>query len=322
MQDNMSGRDRFDQGDVGGRREWPLKLLLGLGRGAAMGAADVVPGVSGATIAVVLGIYNQLLQAVSTFATAAARLAAFDWRGFRDRLASIDWWLIGPLLAGLAATVGLLASLIESLLTDHPEPMAGLLCGLVLASSLTACRLFEWRSVRRAMLTVATAAATFALLGLQSAPVADPSMLALAASGAVAVCAMILPGISGSFLLLMLGMYGAVIGIITDTRWLQAVVFVAGAALGLALFSSLLHRLLQRFRNVVMAVLVGLMIGSLRVLWPWPNGVGVISRHEDQAVSGTGLNWPSADEWAGPTLAAVLGFAVVLTLTHLSRHPR
>jgi len=286
-----------------------------------MGAADVMPGVSGATVAVVLGIYSRLLQAVSTASGAAARLVAFDWRGFRSRLASLDWWLIAPLLGGLVATVGLLASLIEQLLTDHPETVAGLLCGLVTASAVTACRLCDWRSVKGVVLSAVTAGATFALLGLQSAPVADPSLIALAGAGAVAVCAMILPGISGAFVLLMLGMYGAVIGIVTDMRWLHGVVFVAGAALGLALFSTLLHRLLQRFRNAVMAVLVGLMFGSLRVLWPWPNGVGVISRHEDQAISGTGLHWPATDEWAAPTVAAAIGFVAVLTLIRLSRSP-
>ncbi len=315
------GDDGGGRGQGAGDGGWLLKLAVGLARGAAMGAADVMPGVSGATVAVVLGIYSRLLQAVSTASGAAARLVAFDWRGFRSRLASLDWWLIAPLLGGLVATVGLLASLIEQLLTDHPETVAGLLCGLVTASAVTACRLCDWRSVKGVVLSAVTAGATFALLGLQSAPVADPSLIALAGAGAVAVCAMILPGISGAFVLLMLGMYGAVIGIVTDMRWLHGVVFVAGAALGLALFSTLLHRLLQRFRNAVMAVLVGLMFGSLRVLWPWPNGVGVISRHEDQAISGTGLHWPATDEWAAPTVAAAIGFVAVLTLIRLSRSP-
>ena len=130
---------------------------------------------------------------------------------------------------------------------------------------------------------------------------------------------MILPGISGAFLLLMLGMYGAVISVVTDLRYLEAAVFLAGAAVGLALFSTVLGRLLDRARNPVMAVLVGLMAGSLRVLWPWPNGVGVISRHDHEVVSGTGLAWPSADDWAAPTVAAAVGFAVVLLITRLAR---
>ena len=307
---------------TGGReagRGWGRRLALGLARGVAMGAADVVPGVSGGTIAVVLGIYERLLGAIRGVTGAAARLLRGDWRGCGGRLAGVDWWLIVPLLAGILGTIMLLASVIETQLEDHPEIMAGLFCGLVGASAVSACRLFEWRGGGRIMLMVASALVTFAVLGLQSGPVADPSLPVLAGAGAVAVCAMILPGISGAFLLLMLGMYGAVINIVTDLRFAEAAVFVAGAAVGLALFATVLGRLLERARNPVMAVLVGLMFGSLRVLWPWPNGVGVTSREEHEVVSGVGLDWPGAGEWLAPTVAAVIGFAVVLLITRLAQ---
>ena len=295
------------------------RVILGLARGVAMGAADVVPGVSGGTIAVVLGIYERLLDAVRGVAAAAGRLLRGDWRGCGRRLAGADWWLLVPLMVGILGTIGLLASVIETQLEERPETMAGLFCGLVAASAVSACRLFEWRGARQVGLMAVSAAATFALLGLQSGPVADPSLPVLAGAGAVAVCAMILPGISGAFLLLMLGMYGAVINVVTDLRYVDAAVFLAGATVGLALFSTVLGRLLDRARNPVMAVLVGLMIGSLRVLWPWPNGVGVISRHEHEIISGTGLDWPGAGEWLSPTVAAVAGFAAVLIITRLSR---
>ena len=298
------------------------RVALGLARGLAMGAADVVPGVSGGTIAVVLGIYERLLGAIRGVAGAAARLLRGDWRGSGRRLAGVDWWLVVPLLVGILGTILLLASVIETQLEERPETMAGLFCGLVLASAMSACRLFEWRGAAQAGLMAASAGATFALLGLQSGPVADPSLLVLAGAGAIAICAMILPGISGAFLLLMLGMYGAVLHIVSDLRYLEAAVFAAGAAVGLALFSTLLGWLLDRGRNPVMAVLVGLMAGSLRVLWPWPNGVGVISRHEHEVVSGTGLAWPGADDWAAPTAAAVVGFAVVLLITRLAQTER
>ncbi|MYF43557.1 MAG: DUF368 domain-containing protein, partial [Acidimicrobiaceae bacterium] len=288
-------------------------------RGLAMGAADVVPGVSGGTIAVVLGIYERLLGAIREVAGAAARLLRGDWRESGRRLAGVDWWLIVPLLVGILGTILLLASVIETQLEERPETMAGLFCGLVLASAVSACRLFEWRGAVQIVLMAVAALATFGLLGLQSGPVADPSLLVLAGAGAIAICAMILPGISGAFLLLMLGMYGAVINVVTDLRYLEAAVFLAGAAVGLGLFSTVLGRLLDQARDPVMAVLVGLMFGSLRVLWPWPNGVGVISRHENEIISGTGLDWPGASEWAAPTAAAVVGFAVVLLITRLAR---
>ncbi len=284
-----------------------------------MGAADVVPGVSGGTIAVVLGIYERLLGAIRELAGAAARLLRGDWRKAGRRLAGVDWWLIVPLLVGILGTILLLASVIETQLEERPETMAGLFCGLVLASAVSACRLFEWRGAIQVVLMAVAAVATFALLGLQSGPVADPSLLVLAGAGAIAICAMILPGISGAFLLLMLGMYGAVLHIVTDRHYLEAAVFLAGAAVGLGLFSTVLGWLLDQGRNTVMAVLVGLMFGSLRVLWPWPNGVGVISRHEHEMISGTGLHWPSAGEWAAPTVAAVVGFAVVLLITRLAQ---
>ncbi len=295
------------------------RLALGLARGVAMGAADVVPGVSGGTIAVVLGIYERLLSAIRGVAGAAGRLLRGDWRGCGRRLAGVDWWLIVPLLVGILGTILLLASVIETQLEERPETMAGLFCGLVLASAVSACRLFEWRGAVQAVLMAVSAGATFALLGLQSGPVADPSLPVLAGAGAIAICAMILPGISGAFLLLMLGMYGAVLHIVTDLHYVEAAVFLAGAAVGLGLFSAVLGWLLDQGRNMVMAVLVGLMFGSLRVLWPWPNGVGVISRHEHEVISGTGLAWPTAGEWAAPTVAAVVGFAVVLLITHLAR---
>ena len=301
---------------------WGRRLAVGLARGVAMGAADVVPGVSGGTIAVVLGIYERLVDAIRGVSAAAGWLLRGDWRGCGQRLAAVDWWLVVPLLAGILGTIMLLASVIETQLEDHPETMAGLFCGLVAASAVSACRLFEWRGAAQIGLMAVSAAATFALLGLQSGPVADPSLPVLAGAGAVAVCAMILPGISGAFLLLMLGMYGAVIHIVTDLRYLDGAVFGAGAAVGLALFSTVLGRLLDRARDPVMAVMVGLMAGSLRVLWPWPNGVGVISRHEHEVISGTGLDWPSADEWLAPTVAAAAGLAVVLLLTRLAQTER
>ena len=298
---------------------WGRRLALGVGRGIAMGSADVVPGVSGGTIAVVLGIYERLLGAIRGVAGGAGTLLRGDWRGAGRRLAMVDWWLIVPLLAGILGTIMLLASVIETQLEEHPETMAGLFCGLVAASAVSARRLFEWRGAGQIALTAVSTAATFALLGLQSGPVADPSLPVLAGAGAVAVCAMILPGISGAFLLLMLGMYGAVINIVTDVRYLDAAVFALGAAVGLALFSLVLGRLLDLARDTVMAVLVGLMAGSLRVLWPWPNGVGVISRHEHAVISGTGLAWPGADQWLAPTVAAAAGFAVVLLISRLAR---
>jgi len=129
---------------------------------------------------------------------------------------------------------------------------------------------------------------------------------------------MILPGISGSFILLMLGMYSAVIGAVDD-RTLSNVALVAiGAVVGLALFSSLLAWILERAFEPVMAGLIGIMVGSLRVLWPWPNGVGVISKDQTEVVSGTGLDWPSSGEWFTPTALAIVAVIVVLAFARFA----
>ena len=294
-------------------------VLAQVGRGACMGAADVVPGVSGGTLALLFGIYERLLDAIRSASRALGRFARGDLRGGLRHLGEVDWWFLVPLLVGLLTTVVLLAGVIEDALVDHPEPMAGLFLGLVVASVLVTRRNVAWTPGRLGAGAL-VAVLVFAGLGLQGAPVTDPPLLALLASGAVAVCAMVLPGISGSFLLLMLGMYSAVIAVVDERLLVDAAVFGIGAVVGLACFSSVLAGLLERRHDDVLAVMVGLMAGSLRVLWPWPYGVGVVSRHAEEAVGGAGLGWPDA---AGglvvPTALAVAAVVVVLGVDHLAR---
>ena len=293
------------------------RIAASLARGFAMGAVDVVPGVSGGTAAMAMGIYERLLASMKAAVAALTALARGDRRSARERVRGVEWTLVAPLAAGVVCAVVLLSPIIEAQLADHPSEMAGLFCGLVAASIATACRLFEWRRAGLLALTAAVAAVTFAALGAQAAPVAAPPLLALFGAGAVASCAMILPGISGAFVLLMMGMYAAVINVISERLLADAAVIAAGVGVGLALFSTVLGGLLERARNAVMATMSGLMAGSFRVLWPWPDGVGVISRHET-AVSGTDLAWPQGGEWLAPTAAAAVGFIIVLSVNRLS----
>lgn len=287
-------------------------------RGIVMGAADVVPGVSGGTVAFVLGIYTELIGALSEGARVLGALLTGNLREAVQRLSSIDFWFLVPLLAGILASVALLAHVIETALQDHPEAMAGLFFGLVAGSVWVAWRLLRVRSLANLAIMGGIGAAVFVLLGLQSGPVADPSLPVLFGSGALAVCAMILPGISGSLILLLIGMYAAVIGAIDDRAFADLAVFACGALAGIASFSALLQRLLQRAFEPVMAALIGLMAGSLRVLWPWPNGVGVLSDDETELIDGSALGWPAADAWAVPTLLAVVALAVVVATARLS----
>lgn len=278
-----------------------------------MGAADVVPGVSGGTIALVLGIYQKLIDTVRDGARALGTLARGDIRGFVDRLRGIDFWFIIPLGLGILIAVGSLASVIETQLHDNPEEMAGLFFGLVVASVVVGLGLLTERTAQAWTIMAAVAVAVFFLLGYQSGPVVDPAPLVFVGAGALAICAMILPGISGSFILLMIGMYAAVIHTIDEREIVDMLLIAVGCVIGLALFSSVLGWVMDRAFNPVMAALVGLMIGSLRVLWPWPNGVGVISEDQSEVIDGTGLEWPAtAGDWVGPSLLAIVAVVIVL----------
>ena len=295
------------------------KIGAQFARGFLMGAADVVPGVSGGTIALVVGIYQQLIDSIRDGARALGTLLKGDVRGFWSRLGALDFLFLLPLGAGIGAAVIALASVIETQLHDNPENMAGLFFGLVAASVIVALGLLTERTPLGVVVMVLAAVGVFVLLGYQQGPIVDPSPLAFLGAGALAICAMILPGISGSFILLMIGMYAAVIETVNERDLANAALVALGCVIGLALFSNLLGWVLERAFNVVMAALIGLMIGSLRVLWPWPNGVGVISEDQNEVIDGTGLEWPAGDEWFQPVALAVVAMVVVLAVARLGR---
>jgi putative membrane protein len=291
---------------------------MNLVRGFSMGAADIVPGVSGGTIALLLGIYPRLIENIRNGARALGRLVRLDFGLAYVRFRQIDLAFVVPLLVGIGVAIVALAPVLDHLLEEYPEEMAGLFFGLVVASVVIAWRMLETRDTFRILVIVGTGVVTFWLLGFQSGPVSDPALLAFFGAGAIAICAMILPGISGSFILLMLGMYGAVLDAVTERDLAALTVFMIGAIIGLALFSSALGWLLDRHHDTVLAALIGLMVGSLRVLWPWPNGVGVISDEADEVIDGTGLEWPESGDIWGPLLLGLLAAAVVLGLSALA----
>ena len=284
-------------------------------RGFCMGAADIVPGVSGGTIALVFGIYQKLVDSVHTGAQALGALLKGDGSGFVAKLKAVDWFFLAPLLLGIGIAFVALSGIIESLLEDHPEAMAGLFLGLVAASVVIARNEISRWTPPLYVIAAVVAAATFIGLGFQSGAVKDPSLLAFVGAGAIAICAMILPGISGSFLLLMMGMYAPLLSAVHDRELGKIAVFMVGATAGLALFSTLLNWLLEHHRETLLAALIGLMVGSVRVLWPWPNGVGIISDVEDEVVKGTDLGWAtSAAEFFWPTVLALAAFGIVLAI--------
>lgn len=270
-----------------------------------MGAADVVPGVSGGTIAVLVGIYERLVHAISMASKALGNLLRLRFREAGQRLREIDWGLILPLVVGIGVAIFTLAGVITTLLEDYPEAMAGVFSGLVAASAWVAWRMIRRPSGTSVGIVVVVAVITFLVLGLKGGAIADPSWLVLFGAGAIAICAMILPGISGSFLLLMLGMYDFVITAVDARDFPVLGVFALGCIVGLALFSQVLDWSLANHHDIVVAAMVGLMIGSFRVLWPWPGGV-----------DSTELGTPAGNWWV-PVLLGLAAAAVVAGITLL-----
>ncbi len=287
-------------------REVPAHFL----RGMAMGSADVVPGVSGGTVALVLAIYHRLVTAIRNGSSALGHFLKLDLRGGVALLRQVDWLFLIPLLLGILTAVLLLAGAIEHQLEVHPVQMSGLFLGLVAGSTVVATGLLTRRDRREWALILGAGAAFFIALGFTSgterAATEDLPLVAFFVAGAIAICAMILPGISGSFLLVVMGMYSAILAAVNERDWLTVGVFTLGCIVGLALFSQLLHWALNEHYDTVMAVMIGLMLGSLRVLWPWPDGAASVELGApDEAVAQTvGL--------------AVFGLVLVLTIDRIA----
>jgi len=279
-----------------------------------MGSADIVPGVSGGTIALVLGIYERLIASVRAGSSALGAFFRFDGSGGVAWLKKVDWYFILPLGAGIGLAIITLSHLLERLLREQAVMMSALFLGLVAGSVVIAWKLLTVRDTRRAVIIVGVALVVFVLLGLRedtssntAAQVMDPTLWAFFGSGAVAIVAMILPGISGSFMLVMLGMYGPLLSAVTSRDFESLAVFIVGAVIGLAAFSQILHRALRDHYNTMMAILIGLMVGSLRVLWPWPRGV-----------ESTALHAPDERLFAAALVAAA-AFVLVLVIEAIGR---
>lgn len=280
-----------------------IRSLLG---GFFMGSADLVPGVSGGTIALVLGIYERLVASIKEGSSALGSAIKGDFAGLKTHIRQVEWGFLVPLLAGILTAVILLASFLEHQLEERPTILAAAFLGLVLASIAIAWSLIHSPSRGHFVIALLVGALVFALLGLGGGRVAGaPGLFAFFGAGALAVCAMILPGISGSLILVMMGMYAPVLSAVTGRSIVSIGVFAVGAILGLAIFSQLLNWALARHHDVVLAGLIGLMVGSTRVLWPWPHGV------ESRALGAPAGDWPVA------LIAAIAGAVAVYLISRL-----
>lgn len=241
------------------------KYFLLYAKGVAMGAADVVPGVSGGTIAFISGIYDELLKSIASMPRAA--LLAVRGR-FAEAWATANATFLLVLFAGILTSIVSLARLITYLLEQHPIPVWSFFFGLVLVSAHMVSReISRWNWTR--ILSFALGGG-FAYWITVASPVhlnTDP--LSIFVAGAIAICAMILPGISGSFILLLLGLYSFILGSVKALDITVLALFASGCVVGLVSFAGFLRWLLRCYRDLTLAFLTGLMLGSLNKIWPW-----------------------------------------------------
>jgi putative membrane protein len=250
-------------------------------KGACMGAADVIPGVSGGTIAFITGIYDQLIESINSISGTALKL--FFSGKFKEFWKHINGSFLVSLFCGILVSVLSLAGLMQYLLEHHPIQTWAFFFGLIVASSIFILRGIQGWNMKSAMFPVLGVVLGIVVCTLSPTQTPD-ALWFIFLSGAIAICAMILPGISGSFILLILGKYKYIMGAITGLTTGAAVgeslvilcVFAVGAVCGILAFSRLLHWLLARFNKETLMVLAGFIIGSLVKVWPWSNMEAIV----------------------------------------------
>ncbi|MEM8994279.1 MAG: DUF368 domain-containing protein [Acidobacteriota bacterium] len=286
--------------------------------GLAMGAADVVPGVSGGTMAFIMGVYQELIDAIKAFDLDLLKKALrFDLKGVFEQ---VPWRFLLALGAGIAFSILSLAHAVSYLLENHQSLLYAFFFGLVLASIVTVARRVRW-SPQTVLGLIGGSLLAYWIVGLVPVETSkDPFTLFLA--GSVAISAMILPGISGSFILLILGKYAYVLNALKTLDIVALLPFMAGCALGLMAFARVLSWLFAHYEQITVTLLVGFMIGSLRKIWPFKVTVEtMVDRHGDVVpkVQHNLMPDPAAPHTWFALGLAVLGFVLILGLERL-RH--
>lgn len=231
-----------------------------------MGAADIVPGVSGGSIALITGIYEELLDSINSFNGENLRLLLkFEFKAF---FKAVNGAFLLSLFLGILTSIFSLSKLITFLMAEHPIPLWSFFCGLILVSAFLILKdIKKWSMGVVIALVIGTIAAYFIT---ELPPTSSPEALWFTfVSGAIAICAMILPGISGSFILLILGKYEQVLQAVSERDIVTLAVFALGCIVGLLSFSRVISWLLKRYYSITIGLLSGFMLGSINKLWPW-----------------------------------------------------
>ena len=285
-------------------------------KGACMGAADVIPGVSGGTIAFITGIYDDLLGSINAIDATAVKL--FFTGKFKEFWKHINGSFLVSLFCGILISVLTLAGLMQYLLEHHPIQTWAFFFGLIVASSIFILRGIEGWNLKAVLFLIFGVFLGVTICTLS--PTTTPDALwFIFLSGAIAICAMILPGISGSFILLILGKYQYIMGAISGLTSGQAVgesivvlgVFAVGAVCGILTFSRFLHWLLGRFHKETLITLAGFIIGSLVKVWPWNDKAAIVRAQFPDAASVAEASLQIDMQVGSAILFAVIGFSLV-----------
>ena len=286
----------------------PSHLLGNTIRGMLIGTAEVIPGVSGGTVALIVGVYEQIINGISHLVRAVGFLLRGKTVEAGKQFGEIRFTILLPILFGMILAILTLASVLEPLLVAEPEIVRATFAGMLIASLIVPIRLVG-RNFRPLHVTVLIigAAAAFWLTSLPNAGLDNPVGWQIVLFASLAVCALVLPGVSGAFFLLAVGMYAPTIAAVNDRNLGYLGLFVIGVIIGLLSFAMAMKWFLDNYRVLTLSLMIGLMIGSLRALWPWQN-------QERELLTAT--------DPLGPVLALGLGLALVAFTILIERYFR
>lgn len=295
-------------------------VIIGF-KGMAMGAADVVPGVSGGTIAFISGIYEELLGSISNVNLSLFKTLKKD--GFQAAWKQLNGNFLLSLFLGIFISIVSLAKAIKYLLENEPILLWSFFFGLVLASIIyIAKQISKWNFISVIVLILGSFLAYY-ITTLNPLVSENSSSLYILLAGAIAICAMILPGISGSFILVLLGAYKPVLDAVNDRDFKTILIFMVGAVVGLLSFSKVLKWLFANYKNYTLAVLTGFIIGSLNKIWPWKqtltwrtNSHGVEVPFNQQSVLPNSFDGDA--QFVLAIILAIVGFGLILLLEKLA----
>ena len=296
-------------------RKFKDYIMIGV-KGACMGAADVIPGVSGGTIAFIMGIYDEFVGSIASVNSEAVRkLFKGELRAFWKH---INGNFLLSLVLGIGVSVITLAGLMQIFLNDYPIQTWAFFFGLIVASSIFILRGISGWKVREILFLILGVIMGVTVCTLSPTETPD-GLWFIFLSGAIAICAMVLPGISGSFILLILGKYQFIMSTISDffsgvdmgRNFIILVVFVLGVVTGILSFSKFIHWLLARWHKETLIVLAGFIIGSLVKVWPWNNPEAVAQAEQTGSLN---IGWA--------VLCALTGFFLVIGIEAISKMHR